>query len=195
MRIGTAHPETSDPDVWWAALYPQFELAFRSLGIDSGRASELAARVRAEYCDPSMWSLFDDTIPVLRCLSEAGWRHYVLSNHVPELPEIAAALGLDGLLEEVCSSAATGYEKPNRMAFLTMLQRLPADSSVVMIGDNIEADVRGAMALGIPSVLVRKPSRPGLLHSDDLYGIDGILGEIPGVQVSDVLHGTAGSLL
>jgi putative hydrolase of the HAD superfamily len=182
------HPETRDADIWWDRLIPQFQRVFQAFGIGDERAAVLAPRVRTEYCDTSRWSLYEDTMPVLGNLSASGWKHLILSNHVPELPQIAGALGLDEYVEGVFSSALTGFEKPNPLAFLTVLRTLHPDEPVVMIGDNPVADAEGAMALGIPAVLVRKQGEPGMLWSGDLYGVEELLAGIGDVPVSRILE-------
>ena len=89
-------------------------------------------------------------------MSRAGWRHAVLSNHVPELERIAAGLGLDRYLDAVLCSAITGYEKPHPEAFAAALRLRRNGEPVWMVGDNPEADVEGARRAGLPAVLVRR---------------------------------------
>ena len=94
-------------------------------------------------------------MPALDRLGEAGWRHAVLSNHVPELEQIVAGLGLDRHVESVLCSGVTGYEKPHPEAFATALRLRRDGEPVWMVGDNPEADVEGARRAGLPAVLVR----------------------------------------
>ena len=42
-----------------------------------------------------------------------------------------------------------------------------------MVGDNPEADVRGAEAVGLPAILVRGPKRGARHHCEDLFRIAG----------------------
>ena len=53
-------------------------------------------------------------------------------------------------------SASTGYEKPNPEAWYIALRNLDPDTRVIMVGDNVNADARGAEQIGLPSILVRK---------------------------------------
>jgi putative hydrolase of the HAD superfamily len=148
------HPELSSPAEWWAAVESLLARAFGGVGMTDERGRELAALAHARYLDCTCgWRLFDDTLPTLAALREAGWRHVVLSNHVPELPELAAGLGLE--VDLVLTSATTGYEKPNPEAFQIALRACGNPKNVWMIGDNPIADVAGAEALGIPAILVR----------------------------------------
>jgi putative hydrolase of the HAD superfamily len=162
----TPHPELSvSSDAWWSALEPLLARAYESVGV--AEATECARAVRASYTAHG-WRLFDDTLPVLGGLRADGWRHVVLSNHVPELGDIVAALGLDSFVERVITSAATGYEKPHPEAFRRALTAAGEPQTVWMLGDNPVADVAGAEALGIPAILVRGPDGCDLYEAADL---------------------------
>ena len=156
---------------WWEMLYPVFERALEGVGLDHARARIIATAVRAIYTDPVRWRLFPDVTPALAELSTQGWRHYILSNHVPELPRIAEYLGLMSWVMCVHTSARIGYEKPHPKAFEHVLGALRSGAEVWMIGDSMQADVLGAEALGIKAILVRKPDPRAARYCQDLAGI------------------------
>jgi HAD superfamily hydrolase (TIGR01549 family) len=176
-RPETPHPELCEPEAWWASVRPVLGRAYEAAGYEPARALELAAAAQRLYVDPDVgWVLFDDTLPALERLSGAGWTHAILSNHVPELRQIVAALALDDNVALVSCSAETGYEKPHAKAFASVLDPLrPAE--VWMIGDNVVADVLGAEALGIPAVLVRRPDPRAARYADSLAGVERFLSE------------------
>jgi putative hydrolase of the HAD superfamily len=176
-RPEVAHPELCEPEAWWAHVRPLLARAYEAAGYQASRARELAVAAQRLYVDPEVgWTLFDDTVPALRRLGEEGWTHAILSNHVPELRQIVAGLGLDRLVAAVSCSAETGYEKPHPRAFASLLETLrPAE--VWMVGDNVVADVLGAEELGIPAVLVRRPDPRARRYADSLAGVDGFLAE------------------
>ncbi len=93
----------------------------------------------------------------------------ILSNHVPELPAMANALGLDSLIDEVHTSAAMGYEKPNRKSFEIALESCGRPDQVWMVGDNPVADVAGAEAVGISAILVRSEASGVPRQAQDLH--------------------------
>jgi putative hydrolase of the HAD superfamily len=171
------HPELCDPEAWWASVQPVLGRAYEAAGYARPRALELADAARRLYVDPAVgWALFDDALRALEQLSQAGWTHAILSNHVPELRQIIAGLGLDEVIAEVSCSAETGYEKPHVRAFESILGRLqPAEAW--MIGDNVIADVLGAEAVGIPAVLVRRPDPRAARYADSLTGVAEFLEE------------------
>ncbi len=155
-RHESPHPELAEADAWWEALTPLLSGAMAGCGIDERRARELCPAVRERFVDARrVWRLFADSRGALETARAAGWRNAILSNHVPELAALAGALGIAGLVEEVFSSAVTGYEKPHPEAFRMVLRRFGGPSRRWMVGDNPHADVAGAEALGIPAVLVR----------------------------------------
>ena len=170
------------PDEWWEELMPLFARALRGAGVPAAQARELAGQVRAHYLLPAAWQRYDDVLPALDQLSERGWRHVLLSNHVPELPELLALLGLNERFAAVFNSADTGYEKPNPHAFRNVLnwivrgrrtgslsESTPSIETWV-IGDSLSADVIGAQEAGLRAILVRR-REPGFICCESLAEI------------------------
>jgi HAD superfamily hydrolase (TIGR01549 family) len=163
------HPELSEPDAWWRPVEALLARACEGVGVGRTEAAGLARRARDRYVDPSVgWRLFPDAAPVLERLRAAGWSNVVLSNHVPELPEIAAGVGLTPLVDRIVTSAAIGFEKPNPAAFAHALGD-PRPSTAWMVGDNEAADVAGAEAVGIPAILVRRRGTVAARRASDLF--------------------------
>lgn len=152
----TVHTHLNRPERWWAELCAHLSLVFRDLGYEEELSETLARTTRIIYTDATSFRLFDDTVPALEALREAGCRHVILSNHVPELPNLVRELGLLPLFDDIISSALIGYEKPHPEAFTIGLRVAGDPDEVWMVGDNLIADVRGAEALGIPAILVRR---------------------------------------
>jgi putative hydrolase of the HAD superfamily len=112
--------------------------------------------VRRAYLEPGAWVVFDDTVRALQVLAQEGWNQVILSNHVPELPELVAALGLSPYFTAIHTSGTTGFEKPHPRAYAAVLETFgSAPGRVVMVGDNYAADFAGPRAAGIEAVLVR----------------------------------------
>jgi putative hydrolase of the HAD superfamily len=84
-----------------------------------------------------------------RALAAAGLRLAVVSNWDVGLHDHLAALGLDGLLDAVVTSAEAGAPKPAPAVFELALARLGADAArTVHVGD-ADADAEGAHAAGL----------------------------------------------
>ena len=157
-----AHPELNEPEEWWGSVGATLRLAFEKLGYETSFAKDLVACARKIHIDPSTFVLFQDVTQVLGDLSAKGWRHIILSNHVPELPSIVRGLGLSSLVEHVVSSAAIGFEKPHPETYRIGLSVAGHPEEVWMVGDNPIADVQGAESVGVPAILCRNPPIKGL---------------------------------
>lgn len=165
-------PANHAADAWWQRLEPVFARAFRHVGhVSPDRATELARQVRGAYLDATAWVVYDDVVPTLTELSVRGWRHIILSNHVPELPLLVSALGLAEYFEAIHTSGTTGVEKPHSEAFRRIVATLPAGTTAWMVGDGLDADVRGAEAAGLPAILVRTAADTVVHQSTHLGGV------------------------
>ena len=161
------HVEITTPEQWWTEIEQLFIRAYVGLGCSLAEASHLASLAHQKYLDADQWFLYEDVIPTLEALRSLGWEQAILSNHIPELPDIVEALGLTTYVQAVLSSALMGYEKPHPQAFLQALAVFDYPQTIWMIGDNIEADILGAQAVGIPAILVRQEdSRATYMYPD-----------------------------
>lgn len=149
-----AGPAGLHPDAWWARLNPVFERALIGAGIQPETAARAALDVRHHHTDPRYWCLYGDSRPALLALRGWGYWHVLLSNHVPALRALVAHLGLIPLFEVTFDSAETGLEKPHPEAFRQVERAYPG-ANLCMIGDNPQADVAGARAVGWDAVQVR----------------------------------------
>jgi putative hydrolase of the HAD superfamily len=169
--------EPCSEDEWWAQMQPVFTGALRAgAGLPEAEARRLAVSVRARYLDPTSWRVFDDTRPALEKLAGLGWRHVILSNHVPELQRLVAALGLSEHLLGVYCSGVIGAEKPHPKAFEAVFADHPEARAGWMIGDSWRADVAGARAVGMRAILVRERHPEAALQCDGLQDVVAIVG-------------------
>jgi putative hydrolase of the HAD superfamily len=163
------HLELSEPEAWWAGIIATFQQAFAAVGVEENKAAELAKLSRYRYIEPQGFILYDDTIQALAYLRDRGWKQYILSNHVPELPRIVEGVGLGKFITECISSANVGYEKPHPEIFRIALKLAGNPQIAWMVGDSMDADVRGAEAVGMKSILVRSPRDPeALFYAESL---------------------------
>jgi putative hydrolase of the HAD superfamily len=148
------HTHLKTPEDWWRALEPVFVKCYEGVGYNARRAAELAPKVRKFMVQPERYLLYEDSIHILTDLQLKGWRHCILSNHIPELPQIVKALGLSPYLDFCFTSGLTGYEKPHPRAFRIALETAGNTEKVWMVGDSVTSDIKGAEAVGIPAILV-----------------------------------------
>ena len=99
---------------------------------------------------------FDEVPGVLVALRAAGARLVVVSNWDVSLHGVLRDTGLDGLVDAVLTSAEEGVAKPDPELFRRALAVVGgvAPRDALHVGDDLEADVGGARAAGIPAVLV-----------------------------------------
>jgi putative hydrolase of the HAD superfamily len=115
---------------------------------------------------------FPDALPTLRGLHEQSKTLAVVSNWDLALPTLLAELGLAEFFNFILPSAEIGIEKPDGRIFRLALQRLGlSPQEVVHIGDQYEADVVGARAVGITPILL---DRKGQTRHPDVICISSL---------------------
>lgn len=171
-----SHADFFDGVSWWEHMTRYFANCMREMGVEAALSEQIAGQFRAKYLDLSKWHLFDDTIPCLEKTIERGYTNILVTNHVPELPVLVKRLGISKYFERLTYSAAVGYEKPNPEIFKFAMRGLSNDAEITMIGDNLTADVEGALNIGLNAILVRKKNKENYrYYSADLNGIFDIL--------------------
>jgi putative hydrolase of the HAD superfamily len=171
------HPQLSTSTAWWQLVEGLLARAYEMVGFTTSRALELAADAHYLYVDHRVgWQLFEDVVPELGRLNDQGWRHVILSNHVPELRQLVDGLELRPFFDRVICSAETGFEKPHPGAFAAAVEGYEGDGPVWMIGDSYTADIAGAEAAGLNAILVRRPHTDSTHYAPSLSHIAKILG-------------------
>ena len=132
------------------------------LGGGPESAVEQAAQAIIEaWSRAENFSLYEDVEPCLETLRAAHLRMAVLTNTLGHgAAEVVAHMGLDRYLEVAVSSAETGAVKPApRMfsALFALMKVVPSDC--VMVGDSLQDDVEGAVAVGAGAVLLDRSDR------------------------------------
>src|SRR5215213_6219522 len=118
------------------------------------------------------WTLEADTLPTLQKLETDGYRMGLISNagDDQDVQQLARHFGIAKYFDFILTSAACSYRKPHRRIFELALSNwyfLPSEA--VMVGDNLEADVRGAKGVGLYTVWINR--RAGK-RTDDLLLIE-----------------------
>jgi putative hydrolase of the HAD superfamily len=166
----------SDSSAWWKNAENIFIECYRSLGLMEEEAIIFGKQVREELIKIDEFILYEDTIETLNYFKKKGYANIILSNHIPELPEIVQGLGLLPYIVECISSANVGYEKPNPKIYKYALERYKYPREVWMVGDSILADVRGPEKIGIKGVLVRSKRESDIkYYSSNLTGLKEII--------------------
>jgi putative hydrolase of the HAD superfamily len=118
----------------------------------------------AALLDALAFSPYPDVAPALRDLRAAGWALVVVSNWDASLHDRLAETGLAPLLDGAVASAELGAAKPDGAIFARGLALAGAEPRDAWhVGDDVEADVEGALAAGIRPVLLARAADPPAL--------------------------------
>jgi putative hydrolase of the HAD superfamily len=138
------------------------EALIQGLGGGDQAAVEAAVAAVAEaWARAENFGLYNDVLPCLRTLRDAGVRMALASNALGHLvEEIVAHFALDEFIEVSVSSAEVGLVKPACAVFEAVLRRadVPAPAAV-MVGDSVGDDVEGALACGCGAILLDRRGR------------------------------------
>ena len=98
------------------------------------------------------WVLEQDALPTLQKLEQDGYRMGLISNagDDQDVQQLARRFGIDRYFDFILTSAACSYRKPHPRIFELALSNwyfLPSEA--VMVGDNLDADIRGAQTAGL----------------------------------------------
>ena len=106
-------------------------------------------------------ALYDDVTENLDALREHGLVVGIVSNMAIDGADLASNLGLNGHIDFAVTSNEVGCEKPDGRIFAEALRRSgsPDPGSAVMIGDQPESDIQGAINAGIGAILLDRYGR------------------------------------
>jgi putative hydrolase of the HAD superfamily len=134
---------------WWRTLV-QRVLAHAG---EVGAFDEYFDTLFAYYASGSAWRAYPDAHSALRAARARGLAVAVVSNFDSRLVPILQALGFADLVDAVVYSTACGSAKPDAGIFQHALERLGvAAQHALHVGDNLDADYRGAMGAGMTAV-------------------------------------------
>jgi len=105
------------------------------------------------------WILEGDTLQTLKKLETDGYRMGLISNagDDQDVQQLARRFGIAQYFDFILTSAACSYRKPHRRIFELALSNwyfLPSEA--VMVGDNLDADIRGAQSVGLYAIWISR---------------------------------------
>ena len=119
---------------------------------------DLAQRVwKMAMTVPKDFVPFNDTVPALKQLREAGYKVGIITNLRRNLDELCEQVGLAPYLDFAVGSEEVGMEKPHPPIFMAALNRVnAAPGEVAHVGDQLRSDVIGAQGVGMHGVLLNR---------------------------------------
>ena len=127
-----------------------------------------------------------EAVALLSGLRSRGWRIGVVTNGHPVQFRKLEVAGLDTLVDTCCVSELEGVRKPDPAIFERAAERCGEPlAGAWMIGDNPQADIGGAHALGLSTIWLRhgreweEPAFGPTLAVDSLEAVLAHLAELP----------------
>ena len=173
-ETGVDKPSLSpeDSEVFWTHLYRRF---LAELGIAD---EELVHRLYSTFSSVSSYVLFDDVVPALQDMRDAGYRIGLISNFEGWLDEMLVELELGDVFDTKVISGLEGVEKPDPEIYRIALDRAGVEPErAVHVGDSPGLDVAPASSLGMITVLIDRFDR----YPDHPHGRIRSLKELRGV--------------
>ena len=105
------------------------------------------------------WILEEDALPTLKKLERDGYRMGLISNagDDQDVQQLVQRFGISPYFDFILTSAACSYRKPHPRIFeLAIANWYFLPSETVMVGDNLDADIRGAKNAGLYAVWISR---------------------------------------
>ncbi|MFJ9389635.1 HAD family hydrolase [Nocardioides sp. NPDC101246] len=127
---------------------------FLEVEVDDREADALFAGYLTRY--EAQWAAFDDAVPTLRRVREAGLRTVVLTNGDDAHQRLKLDLtGLAAEIDLLVSTSTLPASKPDLRAYLLTCERAGiAPGEALMVGNSLAHDVLGPIEAGLDAVLL-----------------------------------------
>ena len=105
------------------------------------------------------WILEDDALPTLKKLEQDGYRLGLISNagDDQDVQQLVRRFEISSYFDFILTSAACSYRKPHPRIFeLAIANWYFLPSETVMVGDNLDADIRGAKSAGLYGIWITR---------------------------------------
>jgi len=133
---------------WWR------ELVFRALGQESEACFE---ELFEQFAHAESWRIYPDVDETLGAARARGWHVGAITNWDERLRPLLDELGLAPQFDSLTVSCEIGAEKPDAAIFQAALEAAGVSAREALhVGDSYDEDVRGAEAVGMRAVLVRR---------------------------------------
>lgn len=134
-------------NVWYrVGMFEQFDAYFED--------------VFEAFGGPAYWTLYPETLGVLKGLKEQGYELGIVSNFDSRLFNVLRGLGIADVFDTVTISSLAHAAKPAPKIFQSALDKHAMDpDDAVHVGDSRRDDVEGARKAGMQAVLIERESQ------------------------------------
>jgi HAD superfamily hydrolase (TIGR01662 family) len=168
------HPELDHDDEIWFAFTERIVLG---MGGTQPASHACAVEITRGWERHENFELYEDTLPVLEELRAAGLKIGLVTNSARDVEAFARHHRLE--VDAAIGSVGHGKTKPHASIFAAVLERLGVEpAAAAMVGDTVEDDIEGALAIGMRAVLVDRLGRYPDFEPrvEDLHGLPAALG-------------------
>ena len=168
------HPELEHDETIWYAFTERVVIG---MGGAPPGSRALAVEITHGWERHEYFELYEDTLPVLAELRDAGLRVGLVSNSARDVHAFARHHRLE--IDAGITSFSHGKTKPHASIFRAVLDLLEVSpDAAAMVGDTVEDDIEGARALGMHAILLDRLGRYPEFEPriDDLYALPAALG-------------------
>ncbi|MGD0714127.1 MAG: HAD-IA family hydrolase [Gaiellaceae bacterium] len=149
------HPDFEHDDEIWFAFSEAIVLG---MGGTEPASHACAVEITRSWERHENFELYEDVAPVFEELRRAGLKLGLVSNSARDIHEFARHHALE--VDAGISSFHHGKTKPHASIFRAVLDLLEVEpGEAAMVGDVIEDDIEGALALGMRAVLLDRLGR------------------------------------
>ncbi len=157
---------------------------FRTLNI---KDRELNAIIRERLKNGTSFRVYPHTVETVKKLKKQGYKTGIISNAPKQLFSILKRCKIDNLFNPIVVSEDVGFEKPSPKIFKEALKRAKVHpNEAVYVGDNLIADIHGALKAGIYPIWVTRNTKNAQFTFRDAKPPEGVpvirhIGELPEV--------------
>ncbi|MBE5927253.1 MAG: HAD family hydrolase [Lachnospiraceae bacterium] len=164
-----------DGEQWWKDLLEDIRAFCRENNVRDEDIEPLCISFRKKVITYE-YEAYPDAKEVLHYFKENGYENYIISNNFPELGSVFERLGMGKEISGYFTSAAVGYEKPNKEIFEYAIEKAGNPDIKYMIGDNPLTDYEGGMNAGLTPILVHNKVE-GKVCCESLVDLMGVIEE------------------